>query len=148
MFFFFYFHNIWGRGHNNTILLRAPIWPAAALRKAIAYTSWSILRSPSKAVIPAGLRIMEILLPQYVSVYVLWVWACMTVVSALQSGHNLYTLTAHTKRALIGHFTCQWAVLGQNKLQWVLGLSKVWLWSCDCVGVFQFIVSTPTINLK
>ncbi len=28
--FFFYFHNILGRGHNNTILLRAPIWPAAA----------------------------------------------------------------------------------------------------------------------
>ncbi len=30
---FFYFHNIWGRGHNNKILLRAPIWPAAALIK-------------------------------------------------------------------------------------------------------------------
>jgi len=27
----FYFHNIWERGHNNKILLRPPIWPAAAL---------------------------------------------------------------------------------------------------------------------
>ncbi len=29
--FFFYFNKIWGRGHNITILLRAPIWPTAAL---------------------------------------------------------------------------------------------------------------------
>ncbi len=33
--FFFFFHNIWGRGHNNTILIRAPIWPAAALLKGV-----------------------------------------------------------------------------------------------------------------
>ncbi len=30
---FFNFHNIWGRGHNNKILLRASIYPAAALVK-------------------------------------------------------------------------------------------------------------------
>ncbi len=32
-FFFFYFHNIWGRGHNYKILLIGHIWPAAALIK-------------------------------------------------------------------------------------------------------------------
>ncbi len=62
---FFYFHKMWGRGHNNTILLRAPIWPAAVLGVRIRksgsdFNEGVIINRESKmGTTPAVIRLMQ-----------------------------------------------------------------------------------------